>query len=199
MAWIKPITLSGEIALIEPLESQHYDGLVDALNDGEMWKLPYSIIPHPDNLQAYIDKQLAKLELGELVPFVVTNQQSNKVAGMTSFYQISENHKRFDIGWTWYSKSQQHTGLNTECKYLLLKHAFEVLGCNQVGFKVDAVNQRSQRAVERLGAKLDGVLRSYLVMPNGNVRDVCIYSILAHEWPHIKTHLEFLISDRYTS
>lgn len=184
-----PITLSGEYVALEPLGQQHHDDLCDATRDGELWKLWYTTVPSPEGMRAEIDRRKALLEAGRMVPWAVRHQASGRVVGMTTFMNVEAEKPRVEIGSTWYARAVQRTALNTECKLLLLTHAFDTLGCIAVEFRTSWFNNQSRRAIERLGAKPDGVLRNHTRMPDGTMRDTCVYSILPHEWPAVKKNL----------
>ncbi|MFI5105675.1 MAG: GNAT family N-acetyltransferase [Terriglobales bacterium] len=194
MPWPEPITLRGTHALLEPLTHAHHDDLVEAVQDGELWKLWYTVIPQPDKMRAEIDRRLDLQAKGTMLPFAVRDVSTAKVAGMTTYMNIDAPNRRVEIGSTWYRKSVQRTTLNTECKLLLLTHAFESLGCICVELRTHFFNHQSRRAIERLGAKLDGVLRSNQILPGGTVRDSCVYSIIAGEWPTVKAHLTWKLN-----
>lgn len=193
MSWIHPTTLHGKHATLAPLTQAHCLELEEAVKDGELWKLWYTSIPTPENMEKEIQRRLDAQAAEKMIPFVIIDNKTQQAAGMTSYYHIDHTSKRLDIGWTWYRKSVQKTALNTECKLMLLTHAFEILNCIAVGFRVNFLNHPSRRAVERLGAKLDGILRNEMVV-NGSIRDICVYSILPNEWPNVKTQLEFKLS-----
>jgi RimJ/RimL family protein N-acetyltransferase len=194
MAWPEPITLRGTHARLEPLSLAHHDDLVEAVQDGELWKLWYTVIPEPDKMRAEIERRLDRQAKGAMLPFAVRDARTEKVVGMTSYWNVDQPHRRVEIGGTWYGKSMQRTPLNTECKLLLLTHAFESLECICVELRTHFFNHPSRRAIERLGAKLDGILRSNQILPDGNIRDTCVYSIIAAEWPTVKTHLQWKLS-----
>ena len=193
MAWLKPIILKGEHATLEPLSYNHYDELVDAAKDGELWNLWYTPVPKPSEMEKEISRRLERQEEGKMLPFVVINNQTGKVVGMTTYCHFDSSNKRLGIGWTWYAKSQQRTAINTECKQLLLTYAFEELKCIAVVFYVNYLNQQSRKAVERLGAKLDGIIRNHSIMQDGVIWDMCLYSILPNEWLGVKTNLKWLL------
>ena len=189
MPWLEPITLTGTRATLEPLSFDHHDGLVAALKDGEMWKLWYTSIPAPDRLHAEIERRLRLQAAGSMLPFTVRENAGGRVVGMTTYMNIEEAHRRVEIGSTWYGRSVQRTGLNSQCKLLLLSHAFEQLRCIAVEFRTHFFNRQSRKAIERLGAKLDGILRNHQIGSNGTLRDTCVYSIIAGEWPTVKANL----------
>jgi len=196
MTWLAPITLPGRHAMLESLRPEHHDALVEAARDGELWKLWYTSVPTPEKMAANIDFRLDWQAKGGMLPFVVRDQRDGRIVGATSYCNVVEAHKRVEIGHTWYAKSAQRSAINTECKLMLLRHAFEKLACVGVEFRTHWVNQQSRNAIERLGAKLDGVLRSHQVMADGSLRDTCVYSIIAHEWPAIRNHLTFKLDSR---
>ena len=188
------ITLTGRHAALEPLSYEHQDGLAEAVRDGELWKLWYTAIPKPDGMRAEIERRLGLQKAGSMLPFAVRSLASGKIAGMTTYMNIDAKHRRVEIGSTWYAKSVQRTPLNTECKLLLLTHAFETLDCIAVEFRTGFFNQASRRAIERLGAKQDGILRSHQYYADGSLRDTVVFSIIATEWPTVKRHLEFKLA-----
>jgi RimJ/RimL family protein N-acetyltransferase len=190
MLQIQPVELRGQHASLVPLQRSHHDDLVDAVRDGELWNLWFTFIPRPEDMKGEIERRLGLQAQGSMLPFAVLNPQGQAV-GMTTYMNIDAQHHRVEIGSTWYRASVQRGPLNTECKRLLLAHAFDTLKCNAVEFRTHWFNQASRRAIERLGAKLDGVLRAHQMAPNGSLRDTCVYSILAAEWPAVRTHLDF--------
>ena len=159
------------------------------MRDGELHRLWYTKIPHADDMEAEIERRLGLRKTGSMQPFSIIEKASGKVVGQTTYMNIDAVNRRVEIGSTWYRKSVQRTPLNTECKLLLLTHAFEALDCIAVEFRTHVVNEASRRAIERLGAKFDGVIRAHMVMANGTIRDTAVYSIIAPEWPTIKAHL----------
>ena len=175
---------------LEPLSREHHDGLVAAASDGRLWELWYTSVPEPEQAHAYISGALAGLEAGHMLPWAVRELSTGEVAGCTRYHDILANVDRVEIGWTWYAKRWQKSHVNTACKLLLLGHGFEALGCKVVGLRTDNFNFNSQRAIEALGAKKDGVIRHHWPRRNGTVRDTVMYSILAHEWPDARRHLE---------
>ena len=186
--WPAPITLSDTAVTLAPLSQDHAADLIEAAADGELWKLWYTTIPAPDGVEAEIDRRLGLMDEGSMLPFAILTPEG-KAVGMTTYMNIDADNKRLEIGSTWYRKSVQRGPMNTQVKRLMLTHAFEALGCNAVELRTHFMNHQSRAAIERLGAKLDGVLRSHMVMADGSLRDTCVYSILAHEWPTVKTHL----------
>ncbi|WP_343638804.1 GNAT family protein [Roseateles sp.] len=185
-----PVTLTGPHARLEPLSPAHLAALSEAADDGQLWKLWYTSVPAPERMAAEIDRRLGLRDAGSMNPFVVFDA-GGRVAGMTTYMNIDAANRRVEIGSTWTRASCQRSGLNTQCKLLLLRHAFETLGCIAVEFRTHRLNQQSRRAIERLGAQLDGILRAHLRMPDGTLRDTCVYSITAAEWPTIQTHLQW--------
>ena len=166
MSWPSPITLEGKIAALAPLSQAHAQDLAEASADGSLERLWYTTIPAPEDVAADIDNRNA---LANMSPFAVIEQATGKAVGMTTYLNVEEAHRRVEIGGTWYRKAVQRSGLNTECKFLLLRHAFETLNCNVVEFRTHFINQQSRNAIERLGAKFDGVLRNHMIMPNGTL------------------------------
>ena len=191
--WPQPVSLSGSHVEVEPLTHQHENDLREAAADGELHRLWYTMIPAPDGVSAEIDRRLGLQEQGSMLPFAILNKQTGQAVGMTTYMNIDAANRRLEIGSTWYRKSVQRSPLNTECKWLLLQHAFEKIDCIAVEFRTHYVNVQSRRAIERLGAKLDGVLRSHMIMANGSLRDTAVYSIIASEWPAVKANLEWLL------
>ena len=194
MSFAQPVTLEGPRVRLEPLSPEHHDPLVDALRDGDLWKLWYTSIPSPDGLHTEIDRRLALRDQGSMVPFAVIDKSTQRAVGMTTYMHIDAPNRRLEIGSTWYRRSVQRTGLNTEAKLLLLNHAFETLNTIAVEFRTHFFNRQSRAAIERLGAKLDGILRQHQLAKNGSLRDTCVYSILDREWPAVKSHLEFQLN-----
>jgi N-acetyltransferase len=193
MTWLEPVTLRGRYAALEPLAQHHHDALVEAVKDGELWRLWYTTVPAPQQMAAEIDRRLGLQQSGAMVPFAVFDG-SGKCVGMTTYMNVDRANRRVEIGSTWYAKSVQRTPLNTECKRLLLTHAFEALECIAVEFRTHFFNHQSRRGIERLGAKLDGILRSHQIAANGTLRDTCVYSIVAAEWPTVKAHLAWQLA-----
>jgi RimJ/RimL family protein N-acetyltransferase len=194
MPWPEPITLRGTHAILEPLSWDHHDDLVEATKDGELWKLWYTVVPAPDKMMAELDRRMDRQVQGLMLPFAVRDKKSSKVVGMTSYWNVDAQHRRVEIGGTWYRKSVQRTAINTECKLLLLSHAFDTLGCICVELRTHFFNHPSRRAIERLGAKLDGILRNNQILPDGTIRDSCVYSIIASEWRVVKSNLTWRIN-----
>lgn len=188
-----PVTLIGDHATLVPLSSEHRDGLVEAVRDGALWTLWYTAIPSPESMTAEIDRRLGLQAQGRMLPFTVLDLQG-RPAGMTTYMNIDAANRRVEIGSTWYRKSLQRSALNTQCKLLLLTHAFDQLDCIAVEFRTHGLNSQSRRAIERLGAKFDGLLRSHQILPNGTLRDTAVYSITAAEWPAVKAHLSWQLA-----
>ncbi|MEO8806958.1 MAG: GNAT family protein [Burkholderiaceae bacterium] len=189
-AWLSPVRLVGAHCSLEPLAPEHHDELVVAARDGELWKLWYTAIPPPEGMSAEITRRLDLQAKGSMLPFT-TRDADGRVAGMTTYMNVDAVHKRVEIGSTWTAARMQRGPFNTECKLLLLGHAFETLGCIAVEFRTHFFNQQSRRAIERLGAKLDGILRNHQRASNGTLRDTAVYSITEAEWPAVKTHLRW--------
>jgi N-acetyltransferase len=189
-----PVTLTGRHAILEPLSYDHHDGLTEAVRDGELWKLWYTAVPSPEGMRAEIGRRLGLQQAGNMLPFAVRSRSSGRIAGMTTYMNIDAHNRRVEIGSTWYAKSAQRTPLNTECKLMLLAHAFETLDCIAVEFRTGFFNFASRRAIERLGAKQDGILRSHQFYADGSLRDTVVFSIVAQEWPAVKRHLEFKLA-----
>jgi RimJ/RimL family protein N-acetyltransferase len=184
-----PVTLEGHAVRLEPLESGHLDGLVAAAADGRLWELWFTSVPTPERTPRYIADALAGQQAGHMLPWAVRDLASGTIVGSTRYHDIVPAINRVEIGWTWYSASRQRSHINTACKLLLLTHAFEALGCQVVGLRTDNFNFRSQRAIEALGARKDGVIRHHHPRSDGTVRDTVIYSILATEWRDVRRHL----------
>jgi RimJ/RimL family protein N-acetyltransferase len=185
-----PVTLEGHGVRLEPLGRDHHDGLVAAARDGELWNLWFTSVPEPDQTHAYISAALAGHEAGHMLPWAVRDLATGLVAGSTRYHDIVGAAHRVEIGYTWYARRWQKSHVNTACKLLLLSHAFDTLGCAVVGLRTDNFNFASQEAIERLGAKKDGVLRHHAPRRDGSVRDTVMYSIVAAEWRDVKRHLE---------
>lgn len=187
--WIEDFSVEGAYVSAVPLSVEHSADLAEAAADGNLHRLWYTAVPKPDGVAAEIERRLALREEGSVFPFSIVERASGKAVGMTTYMNIDAAHKRLEIGATWFRQSVQKTPLNTECKLLLLQHAFETLGCNCVEFRTHFMNVQSRRAIERIGAKLDGILRSHMIMSNGTIRDTAAYSIIAPEWPAVKANL----------
>ena len=189
MAWLEPVTLSGAHARLEPLSMEHAAALAEAGADGELWNLWYTFVPRPERVEAEIERRLALQSAGSMLPFTVFDTTADRAVGMTTYMNVDDVNRRVEIGSTWYRASVQRSALNTQCKLLLLEHAFDELDCIAVEFRTHFFNHQSRRAIERLGAKLDGVLRNHLRAPNDTLRDTCVYSIIVSEWPTVRAHL----------
>jgi RimJ/RimL family protein N-acetyltransferase len=190
MSWLAPVELSGAHCALKPLAPGHHDGLVAATRDGELWKLWYTAIPGPEGMAAEIARRLDLQTRGSMLPFTSFDAEG-RVAGMTTYMNVDATHRRVEIGSTWTAARLQRGPFNTECKLLLLGHAFETLDCIAVEFRTHFFNQQSRRAIERLGAKLDGILRNHQRAANGSLRDTCVYSIVRSEWPAVQAHLRW--------
>jgi len=190
MPWPDPITLKGRHAQLVPLEREHNAALSQAVLDGELWRLWYTAVPSPEGMAAEIERRLRLQAAGSMLPFTVLDTSGTPV-GMSTYMNIDAAHRRVEIGSTWYAARVQRSPLNTDCKLLLLGHAFDALECIAVEFRTHRFNQQSRRGIERLGAQLDGILRNHQRMPDGTLRDTCVYSITADEWPTVQTHLRW--------
>lgn len=191
---LEPVTLTGRHVRLVPLSRDHRDDLAAAVRDGELWRLWYTSVPEPDGMGAEIDRRLSLQAAGRMLPFTVIDIASGQPVGMTTCMNIDLQGPRVEIGSTWYAARVQRTPLNTEAKRLLLAHAFERLDCLAVEFRTHFLNHQSRRAIERLGAKLDGILRQHMRMPDGSLRDTCVYSITAPEWPAVRAGLDWQLS-----
>lgn len=194
MIRVLPVTLDGHGVRLEPLQRDHEDGLAAAAADGELWKLWFTTVPEPPQTRAYIDVALEGQDAGHMLPWAVRELATNAIVGSTRYHDIVPAADRVEVGFTWYGGRWQRSHVNTTCKLLLMTHAFESLGCQVVGLRTDNFNFRSQRAIEALGAKKDGVLRHHHARRDGTVRDTVIYSVLAAEWPDVKRHLELRLA-----
>jgi N-acetyltransferase len=190
MSWPAPVELAGPHARLAPLSPAHHDALCEAARDGELWRLWYTSVPSPGQMAAEIERRLA---LATMCPFTVFDA-AGRVVGMTTYMNTDALHRRVEIGSTWYAKGAQRTPLNTQCKRLLLAHAFESLECIAVEFRTHRLNTPSRRAIERLGAQLDGILRSHQRAADGSLRDTAVYSITAAEWPAVRSHLDWQLA-----
>lgn len=189
-----PLTLQGQYAQLEPLKQDNLLDIQAAAADGELWKLFFTSVPTHEQTQQWLGLALELQDQQKAIPFVVRNKNNGKIVGATRYCNIDHHNKRLEIGHTWYAQSAQRSAINTECKLLLLTHAFEVFNCNAVEFRTDWFNHTSQAAIERLGAKRDGVLRNHMILPDGRVRDTVVYSILHHEWLGVKKNLQYMLS-----
>ena len=195
MAWLEPVTLQGPHARLEPMSQDHHDGLVEAVNDGDLWKLWYTFVPKPEKMFKEIDRRLGLQKAGAMLPWTVFDADG-RIAGMTTYMNVDAPNRRVEIGSTWYAKRVQRSALNTQCKLILLKHAFEKLDCIAVEFRTHFFNHQSRRGIERLGAKQDGILRNHAIAPNGTLRDTVVFSIIAGEWPTVKAHLTYQLNEK---
>lgn len=191
--WIEKIELEGEKIKLIPLEKSHKAELLKAASDGKLWELWFTSVPSSENIGNYIEHALKQKEKGIEFPFVVIDKKNRELIGSTRYYNIQPEHRRLEIGYTWYAKKNQRTGINTESKLLLLKYAFECLNCIAVQFMTNWYNMRSRAAIERLGAKQDGVLRNHRLNTDGTYRDSVVYSITNQEWSSVKKSLEYEI------
>jgi RimJ/RimL family protein N-acetyltransferase len=193
MSWPAPVELRGAHAALLPLAPAHEAALAEATRDGELWRLWYTSVPSPAGMAAEITRRLGLQAAGAMLPFTVFDA-TGRAVGMTTYMNVDAVSRRVEIGSTWVAKSTQRSPLNTECKWLLLRHAFEALDCIAVEFRTHRLNLQSRRAIERLGAQLDGILRAHQRSPNGSLRDTAVYSITAAEWPAVKAHLEWQLA-----
>lgn len=187
---VESVTLDGYGVRLEPLEQEHGKGLAAAAADGRLWELWFTSVPAPERTAEYIDAALEGRRQGHRLAFAVRESGTGRILGSTSYHDIVPDIDRVEIGWTWYAASAQRTHVNVACKRLLLGHAFDTLGCRVVGLRTDAFNHRSQRAIEALGARKDGVIRRHQARRDGSVRDTVMYSILVEEWPDVRRHLD---------
>ncbi|MEP6964757.1 MAG: GNAT family N-acetyltransferase [Polaromonas sp.] len=193
MSFVTPVTLATRGIELVPLALEHEAGLRAAAADGELWKLRVTSVPEPGETRDYIEAALAARQQGQRFAFAVRELASGAVLGSSSYHDILPAVKRVEIGYTWYAKSVQRSHVNTTCKLLMLTHAFETLGCNVVGWRTDNFNHASQRAIERLGARKDGVIRGHALRRDGTIRDTVMYSLQAGEWPEVKAQLLYLL------
>jgi N-acetyltransferase len=198
MIELKPTILERDGIRLEPMTFDHHDGLVAAASDGKLWELWYTTVPEPSKARSYIEAALDGQKAGHMLPWIVRDLSTGTIVGTTRYHDIMPQIDRVEIGYTWYASSRQRTSLNTTCKLILLSHAFDTLGCKVVGLRTDNFNFRSQRAIEALGAKRDGVIRHHAARRDGTVRDTVIFSILLAEWRDVKRHLELRLA-RYAS
>lgn len=193
MAWPEPVTLAGPHATLRPLTREHHDPQCGAVRDGELWRLWTTAVPAPEGMAAEIERRLALHAAGSMLPFTVADA-TGRIVGMTTYMNIDAKNRRVEIGSTWTAASAQRTALNTQCKRLLLGHAFEALNCIAVEFRTHRLNMQSRRAIERLGAQLDGILRAHAFAADGSLRDTAVYSITAAEWPAVRSHLDWQLA-----
>ena len=191
---VAPVVLRGRHVVLEPLAREHEAALRDAASDGALWELWFTSVPAPDGVTAYIEGALAMREHHGAMPFVVRDAGDGTILGSTRFCNVEAQHRRLEIGYTWYAQRVQRSAVNTECKLLLLAHAFEQLSCIAVEFRTNSFNFRSREAIARLGAKQDGILRNHMVLPDGTRRDTVVFSILDTEWPAVKKHLQLRLA-----
>lgn len=191
MTFVEPVTLTGRHATLVPLAREHEAAIRAAAADGELWRLWYTGVPAPEKTAAWIEAALAMREHQGAMPFVIRDNASGEIVGSTRYFNVEAAHRRLEIGHTWHAQRAQRTAINTECKLLLLAHAFETLRCIAVEFRTSFFNFQSRTAIERLGAKQDGILRSHQILPDGTLRDTVVFSIIAGEWPAVKRHLAF--------
>jgi len=196
MAFIEPVTLKGRHATLEPLAREHESALAKAASDGELWRLWYTSIAPPDKMSAYITTALDMRERLGAMPFAVRENGSGEVVGCTRYFNVDAANRRLEIGHTWYARRMQRTAINTECKLLLLTHAFEKLSCIAVEFRTHWFNHASREAIARLGAKQDAVLRNHQISSDGSYRDTVVFSIIESEWPAVKRHLQWQLERR---
>ena len=197
MSWPKPVTLHSKTIQLEPLKIDHINDLINAVKDGKLYNHWYTSRPQPTNMKMEIERRLKLQDMGTMLPFAVISLRKEKAVGMTTYMNVDKENKRVEIGSTWYAKSVQRTSLNTECKLILLEHAFEKLKCICVEFRTHFMNHQSRRGIERLGAKLDGILRSNSIQKNGTIRDTAVYTIISSEWSSVKANLEYqLVKNR---
>jgi RimJ/RimL family protein N-acetyltransferase len=196
---IEPVTLTGRHVRLEPLSLAHQDALLEAASDGELWKLSYTVVPSQTTIGAYLGKILEAQAVGLEQPFTIVDVERNKIVGSTRYTVIDQANRKVEIGYTWLARSAQRTAINTEAKYLLLRHAFETLHCIRVELITDVLNERSRAAILRIGAKQEGILRNHMIMPDGRYRDSVCFSIIESEWPVVKERLDALINGVPTS
>ena len=189
--FIQPVTLRGRVATLEPLTREHTPGLAQAATDGDLWQLWYTSVATPESMDDYVATALDMRDRQDAMPFAVRDNASGDIVGCTRYFNVDAKNRRLEIGHTWYAKRVQRTPLNTECKLLLLTHAFEALACIAVEFRTHWFNHASRTAIARLGAKQDGVLRNHQLMPDGSKRDTVVFSIIDNEWPAVRQHLRF--------
>ena len=186
---IEKVTLHGNSVRLEPLTEQHLNGLAEAIFDGDLWELPVTLVPHPNDLPAFLESAETQFSNGKELAFATIDERSGKVVGSTRFRNIETAHKRVEIGSTFIAQSWQRSHINTEAKYLMLRHAFEHWQCNRVELLTDFLNNKSRAAIARIGAREEGILRSHMLMHDGRIRDSVIFSLVAGEWPQAKARL----------
>jgi RimJ/RimL family protein N-acetyltransferase len=195
----KPATLEGHGIRLEPLTREHENGLIEAAKDGKLWELFFTSVPEPENTKKYVEDALKGQERADMLPWVVRDLKTNSIVGSTRYHDIIPAADRVEIGYTWYAQRCQRTHVNTTCKLLLFEYGFEKLQCKVIGLRTDNYNFRSQRAIEALGAKKDGVIRHHWPRRDGSIRDTVMYSVLANEWPDVKRHLQFRLKRNETN
>ena len=195
----KPATLEGHGIRLEPMTREHENGLIEAAKDGKLWELFFTSVPEPENTKKYVEDALKGQERGDMLPWVVRDLKTNSIVGSTRYHDIIPAADRVEIGYTWYAQRCQRTHVNTTCKLLLFEYGFEKLQCKVIGLRTDNYNFRSQRAIEALGAKKDGVIRHHWPRRDGSIRDTVMYSVLANEWPDVKRHLHFRLKRNETN
>jgi RimJ/RimL family protein N-acetyltransferase len=193
MSWLAPVVLEGPHARLVPLAPEHADGLREAVRDGELWRLWFTNVPAPEDMDREIERRLDLQAQGSMLPWTVFDADG-RIVGMTTYMNVEAAHRHVEIGSTWYAERVQRTALNTQCKRLLLAHAFESLDCIAVELRTHRLNTRSRRAIERIGAQLDGVLRSHQIARDGSLRDTAVYSIIAAEWPTVRAELDRMLA-----
>ncbi|HET9278281.1 MAG TPA: GNAT family protein [Flavitalea sp.] len=193
----KSITIPGTYISLLPMDIQYLPELQDAAKDGELWNLWYTYVPRPEHMEAWIIRALKENSEGISVPFVIKRNSDNRIVGSTRYMNIEKDIRRLEIGTTWYAKSVQRSPVNTECKLLLLQHAFEDLKCRAVEFRTHRMNDQSRKAIARLGAQQDGILRNHRIASDGTIRDTVVYSIIDSEWPSVKSNLSFMLNKKY--
>lgn len=191
---VSPVVLEGNSVRLEPMELRHVEALCEVGLDDSLWKLTTTLLRSSSDMRRYVETALDEQRAGKSLPFVTIQKSGGKVVGSTRFGNIEPNHRRVEIGWTWVAQPWQRTAINTEAKLLMLQHAFEVWDCLRVELKTDRLNEWSRRAIERIGAKEEGVLRSHMVAHDGRIRDTVYYSILSSEWPDVRRQLQSLLS-----
>ena len=194
MTWPPEVELRGDHAWLVPLRPDHAPALAEASAEGDLWKVWYTNVARPEDMADEIRRRLDKQAAGQCLPFAVIDPATGAAVGMTCYWTLDPENRRVEIGATWYRRSVQRSPLNTECKRMLMAHAFETLDCIAVEFRTHFLNHQSRRAIERLGARLDGVLRNHIRAKDGSLRDTCVYSVIASEWPAVRTHLDWQLA-----
>ncbi len=187
---IEPIVLDGEVLRMEPLGMEHHEQLCEVGLDGDLWRYSPNVLQTPDDMRKYIETALRDRDAGVALPFATVEKSTSRAIGSSRFGNIDRTNLHVEIGWTWIAKDRQRTKVNTEAKYLMLRHAFEELGCNRVEFKTDSLNERSRNAILRIGATQEGIFRNHMIMPGGRLRHSVYFSIINSEWPAVKSDLE---------